>query len=221
MSDVSLQVNTEKFENWSEQYLVATKRELEPFMQQQMKGIVRTIISITPPGSKGVTGSRAKARGVTAVRADAFRVVVGVPRSQAQTDDVSGVIARARDAKGRVKRKQNPLVRVPSAALTSYLKETTGKVGSLAGGWNAAAGKLGYKPPAWIWRHNSPGRIDIDFTDKRLRIVARNRVRFATGVSGLTRRVQFAVDSQGEALRSQTNAILVKQSQKAGLKNSK
>lgn len=64
--------------------------------------------------------------------------------------------AGVRNARGRVKPSQ-PVrqVIVNEGTLNAYIRRRQRNVGILAAGWNAAARRFGYKPPAWIAKHGT------------------------------------------------------------------
>jgi hypothetical protein len=100
-----------------------------------------------------------------------------------------------------------------------FERKTKKRVGLLAGGWNAAADKLGYRPPAWIRRHGTGrGQITVKLTGEHLRITITNAVPFGSHVKGLERQVQTALDSQSAALERQTKNFLEKVAKRSGFK---
>lgn len=86
---------------------------------------------------------------------------------------------------------------VPKRAFDRYVARSKGQVGILASGWNAAAERVGYRPPAWITRHGTRhGQCIVDLDGDRMRIVFTNAAPFANNVRDLAARVQKAVDWQ-------------------------
>jgi hypothetical protein len=100
-----------------------------------------------------------------------------------------------------------------------FERENRKKVGKLASGWNAAAQKLGYNPPAWIRRHGtSRGQFDLVITPDRFSVTATNDVRFSNQVKGLERQIQTALNQQAEAMEKRLAFFLEKQAARAGIK---
>lgn len=92
-------------------------------------------------------------------------------------------------------------------------------VGLLAGGWNAAAQKLGYKPPAWLRRQGSSrGQVQLTLGNERFQVSVVNDVKFASHVKGLERQIQTALDLQAEAMERRVNYFLEKGAKDAGFK---
>lgn len=69
-------LHTQEYELAVGRLLATSRRERGPVMQGQMKGILKTVIEITPPGSEGVKGGTraAQKQGEAAVAADIRRV---------------------------------------------------------------------------------------------------------------------------------------------------
>jgi len=192
------------------------KKDLGGLVQVQFKGIVKDVVLSTAPGSNKVQGIAAKKRGEAKVRGDVMRAVIPTRSPVFDTDDVAGVIAPLRDSNGTVRRPSKK-VRVPAQAATAYIKEKLGLVGYVAGAWNRAAAKLGYKPPAWIWRHSSPGSIEISITDDRIRYKATNSVSYAGNLRFFRNRIQGAIDDQAAKLFRQISHVTGNTAKKAGI----
>lgn len=210
-------IDTRAFNAALERFLQHSKRDAEVVLRQQAKGLIKSLIDVTPPGGRGVGGSAARGRGMTRVKADTLKVVRGVPPRLARETNVAGVIKPHR-IQGRVHREVSPRILVPMSALRAYLKKQTQKVGHLASGWNQAAAKFGFKPPAWIWRNRGPGVVEIEVNDRRIAVRATNRVKYASGIRDLNSLVQWAVNLQKHKLLRQLNRFLATAGRKAGFK---
>ena len=78
-------------------------------------------------------------------------------------------------------------------------------------GWNPAAEKLGYSPPAWIARHGSArGQCELSIEGDHMRIAFVNDVKFTSQVQGLPARVQTAVDWQTRDMLRRVDAFAKK-----------
>jgi hypothetical protein len=192
------------------------KKELGELSRTQFKGIVREVIRTTPPGSAKTQGAAAKKSGENKIRGDVMRAIIPTRSNRVDTNDVAGVIASLRNSRGTVRRPSKK-VRVPSQAATAYIKEKQRMVGYVAGAWNPAAAKLGYKPPAWIWRHGSPGSIKIEISDDRILFRATNRVSYAGNLRFFKNRIQGAVDDQASKLFRQISHVTGNTAKKAGI----
>lgn len=75
------------------------------------------------------------------------------------------------------------------------------RVGLLAGGYNAAAEKLGYRMPLWAKRHGTGrGDVEINLAGTHLYVVITNDVRFGGSIKGRRRALQAALDQQIAAM---------------------
>jgi hypothetical protein len=92
---------------------------------------------------------------------------------------------------------------IGSAAKQNLLRHLYGHVGWLSAGWARAAAALRVTGvPAWITRHSSaPGDIAMLLTGDDLSVKVSNRVQYAGTIRDLTRRVQWAVNSQAATMR--------------------
>lgn len=102
-------------------------------------------------------------------------------------------------------------------AFARYRKEAIKSVGKFAAGWNRAANQLGYRPPAWIARHGSPGSIEVELSLKRIRIRARNKVAYGSRLN-IQHRIQRAVNEQAAKLDRQIKHRLLNRAKKAGFR---
>ena len=173
-----LRINTTAFDAALNRFMQHSKRDAEVVLRQQARGLMKSLIDVTPPGGRNVSNAKARARGINSLKADAFKVVEVVsPKRAEETKDVESLISRHR-VQGRVKQEVTPRILVSAAALRAYLKKQQAKVGFLASGWNQAASKLGFKPSAWIWNNRGPGAVVIEINDRRIAVRATNRVKF-------------------------------------------
>lgn len=121
-----------------------------------------------------------------------------------------------RNNRGRVSGKNLVAYVSDAKDLKAYIKTIQGRVGWLAAGWNDALAGLGISPAAWIARHDAPGTGSIKINDNGIEITMTNSVSFS-GQSDLQRRVQYAVDSQAEAMERRMTDYLLKLCARTGL----
>jgi hypothetical protein len=108
---------------------------------------------------------------------------------------------------------------VPAAEKKAYITKIIRRVGYLAAGWNASASKLGAKLPAWITRQgHGNGQCLVEQTGTGIRIRMENMVGFATKVRGLPRRIQWALDTQANAMERAVTNIIRKNARRAGFR---
>ena len=196
------------------------KKSRKELVEQAAKGFVKTVATVTPPASKGATGSSAKKQGEAAITNDLAKVMKAVrARRNVQLQSAADIYKRFRDTRtGRINPRnlQKPYP-VFSTEYNALKKKLLSRVGWLASGWNAAAQKLGVKLPAWITRHGTGAGIILVTSDtRRFRIEISNAVKFVGSVKDLDRRIQKSVDYQANAMQRQADFLLKKAVKKAG-----
>jgi hypothetical protein len=191
---------------------------VEAFWKAQAKGVMKEVIAYIPPG-QGKADLGAKKRGEGAVEGDLQKLFEGVSPQRAEQTDLAPIHDRHRNARGKVIGvRKNAQYKVPRAALTAYIRETKTHVGYLAAGFNAAAAKVGYRPPAWIWRHHSPGSVSLRITDRGIRFLATNAVPYASKIAILERQIQKGITAQTSKIRREVDFLLKRQAKAAGFK---
>lgn len=200
-----------------------TRAEL---VEDAAKGFVKKVVAITPPASKGVSGSKAKQQGDQAIKSDLARIMVAAARKADR--DTRKATALPEDLYKRFRDKRTGRVnpgalkrpyRVGKSELLALQRRLLKEVGWLAAGWNEAAKKLGVRLPAWVARHGSGrGSIGITSGGSRFRITIANEVGFVGNVKGFSRRIQSAINLQANAMKRQADHLLKKGIRKAGWK---
>lgn len=99
----------------------------------------------------------------------------------------------------------------------TYYKKRAARIGTLAAGWVPALRATGGTAPAWISRHNVPGRLEIHPSDSGLLVTATNSAPFAGGVRGLQSRVTWAARLQEGAMARQVAHAMATAATSAGL----
>jgi len=205
--------NTEKFLKAFDTYMRDSKRSRLEAMKTQARGIMRSVIAVTPPSGwdssandgKGemTTGSDSKRRGEKAVLNDLAKIMKPAGRRRPDPSSPAAIHKSFRQAStGRVARNLNKggndeRFRIASALLKSYREEKKKMVGFLASGWLPAAMKLGkIRVPAWISRHGAPGHCELSVGPKGIAFRATNAVKFAGHMKDMQRRVDYAVNNQ-------------------------
>lgn len=210
------------------EYAALTKKDnpdgIASLMRQSAKRIVKNIVDITPPAS-GKADAAAKKRGENAIVGDLLKIaqpVEGLTRRQAagvlaSAQDLIALHARALNEKGRVNpRNRKDKLQVLSADFVKVAALLGKRVGWLAAGLNAAAGKLGFKLPAWIARHGTKfGIIEIQFTESRMRIAIGQNVPYADNIGGYARKFDFAFSREVGTLQRMIKAVAAKAHAKA------
>ena len=196
------------------------KKSRKELVEQAAKGFVRTIATITPPGSQHATGMDAKKQGEAAIINDLAKIMKAVrSKRNAQLQSAQEIHKRFRDARtGRVNPRnlQKPYP-VSSTEYNALKKTLLLRVGWLAAGWLPAAKKLNVKLPEWIKRHvTGAGLMSVTSDGRRFRIEISNTVKFVGNVKDLERRIGKAVTYQANAMQRQADYLLHKAVKKAG-----
>lgn len=216
-----IRLNSKAFAAQLARLKAQSKRSFAVVLAEQMKGFVREVISVTPPGKpskKGESGPTPKARGTRAVAKDIRQVMVGTTTERRiEETDVAAVHARFRSPKDGRTRRQRNRVRVPADILRQYIRAKQSHVGKLAAGWNAAAQKVGYRPPTWISRHAGQGQVQVRASGDRLRFRATNATRYASDQYGLERRIQVGLYVQANRIKRRVDSKIAEDAAKAGL----
>lgn len=185
------------------------------------KGFVKDIIAISPPGSKGVSGSAAKKAGERAIAADVAKLLIPAASPGGPNAKSRGQLAdfhRSHLSKGRVRIAESGRGIAKPQDIAWFIRSLQKLVGWLAAGWNAAAVKLDVNVPAWVKRHgNRFGEHSIIATATVVRIELSNTVSFIGDVKAYDRRVQAAINYQGKKMQRQSDALLKKRLKAAGL----
>jgi hypothetical protein len=197
-----------------------SRKSREAFLKTQARGVVRTLLAVTPPGSKSVQGIAAKKRGEAAVMRDALRVFAPVRKGYTKDVNIDAVWQQARGRDGRVKKRTRNAPRIPvkSTEFNRAVRARQKHVGRLAHGWYAAAKRLGVRVGGWIANHST---ADGDYSvvhasQDRTKIVLVNDVRYASDVKNFRRRVEWAVNGQILAMRRSGNFMVQKKAEEAG-----
>lgn len=211
-----IEIDIREFMTTAARFLATSKRDHLVVMREQARGVIREVIALTPPGRPGSTSGRS--RGAAKVKADILKLVKGTnAEARVQRRDIAAIHA-SRRRKGRVTAEISPRIVVPMEALRAYILARQKRVGHLASGWNTAAARLGYRPPAWVWRQDGPGAVEIRVTDKDLRIRATNQVAYASEISMLNRRIQTALNLQRNKMERRLAHYLKQSAARSGFK---
>jgi hypothetical protein len=173
-----------------------SRRSRGEVMKTQARGILKTVISITPPSNGKTTGSAAKKVGEAHVMNDILRIMKPVRRPDGE--DPATIHARYRNSRGTVGRGLgNRRYGVNPAILRSYIAQMQKRVGYLVSGWAHTAQALGNVPMnAWMRRNSAPGSVDLKITDKGVQIKSTNAAKFAGNIKDMERRISFALKVQ-------------------------
>lgn len=209
-------IDTDRFNAALHLFSSYSRKAGEEVLKAQARGLVKTVIEVTPPGGKNVASSKAKARGQASTTGDILKLFVGAPGQTRPINMRAIHEAHRSKPKGRVKNSLVPRVVVAQADLARYITEQRAKVGFLASGWNESAARFGFKPPAWVWRNSGEGSIRIELTDNRLTIRMVNSVRYASAISDIRALIQWAVHAQTAKLIRQMQFSMPAIARKAG-----
>jgi hypothetical protein len=130
--------------------------------------------------------------------------------------DVEAIYKRRKErgaARGRkvISRGQKAAYYVSAVKLEALASKLKKRVGWLAAGFNAAAERLKAPIPPYAKTHQKgAGGIDINESDRGIRIVMTNKVSYASNVPDIQRRLQRAVNTQARKIERQLPYIIAK-----------
>lgn len=99
-----------------------------------------------------------------------------------------------------------------------YYKTVAKKVGFLVSGWEKTADVLGFGMAKWMRGHGCPSACEFRQTSVGVTVRATNGAGFASNVSDLQRRVQYAVDWQTRQIEKQIRHYEERLHKRSGLK---
>lgn len=195
-------------------------RDLPKFVDQQFKGVMATIIDLTPPGSRGVKGVAARRQGEETLTADIVSVFRVVPAKGAPKGvDMKSEHFKRRIRRGRAAGVANYADRpaVTQARLDRYVRERKKFVGTLASGWRPAASLFKIPLAAWVARNNGSGSARKFVNDHRIAVTATNAVSYASKV-GMYKRMNVALGAQTNKIRRRLKHLFDQSVRRTGLK---
>lgn len=229
MSEETLIIDDQEFGEQLERFALYSGRSFEDELENQGKLLVRDILRLTPPSRFGASVSEAKRAGERSIRKNLRSVFAGVNlKGQRQithlfgrTDvpglpfhtpttekhpEVKALYEQRKVGSGyRVSRGQRARWYVDERKLAALEKELMKRVGWAAAGFGPAAQRLGAAVPAYVRRHvgKAPGTVAVNTTGAILSIVITNRVDYVARLSGLQRRLNWAVARRKTAMEKQ------------------
>ena len=221
--DVRLSLDTRAFEQAALNLAAHSKRDSETFIKEQVRGLLRTVIEMTPPARGGIRGTKAKRMGEQAVTSDIRAVFSGVTKPErAEVKDLSAMQAALRSRRSGSKMrvaKGGEKIPAPRQMITELIRLKKARVGYLGSAWASAAKSIGkIRVPAWIGRHAAPGNTRISRDDGIITASITNAVEWASGVDGLNRRVTAALGAQTRAMEKRLKFYLENIKKKSGWK---
>jgi hypothetical protein len=218
--------NTEKFLRAFDRYMRDSKRSRTEVIKTQARGILRSVIAVTPPSgwdsSAGemTMGGDAKRRGEQAVLNDLAKIMRSYSGRNPDPGSPGAIHKSFRQTStGRVgKDLGKGKFKIPTAILRAYKEEKKKMVGFLASGWIPAAAKLGkVRYPAFIGRHHAPGHCSLSVGRKGIAFRASNEVKFAGHIKDMQRRVTYALNVQIKSMAKILKNLEEKQMKASGL----
>jgi hypothetical protein len=240
----AIRFDTSNFSRALAQFRKLSQRDFETVLREQARGVVRNIIAFTPP-ARGKADSGARKLGEKAVTASLARIlkpgtpdfiafferVNGGPTARNRTlgliysrvlekGDLDSFHQGHRDNEGRTPKGAGNIALVERRAYQWFKKQVQARVGKLASGWNKAAARLGYSPPAWIRRHgNGRGDCELQLTGDDMRILISNEVKFAGSVKDIERSVKKAIAIQTRSMERRVAFATEKAAKRAGFRS--
>jgi len=204
MFEGKITLNYDAFELSLAEFAKLSRKSSKEVLRGQAKLFVRDVMKITPPNKDWRWRPKV---GAAMVRKDIRRAVKSSRRPGMPA--AAEIHKRMRNRKGRVPESMRPEA---ATGVGAHLKRMLARVGLLASGWNAAAAKYGFKPPQWIARHGTRRGSAVEI-DRKLGLVIRiqNAVRFASEVTGMQRRAQWALNNRARQMDKQLEDRAIKQ----------
>ncbi len=229
MSEETLIIDDQEFGEQLERFALYSGRSFEDELENQGKLLVRDILRLTPPSRFGASVSEAKRAGERSIRKNLRSVfsgvnlkgqrqithlfgrtdVAGLPFRTPTTEkhpDVKALYEQRKVGSGyRVRRGQRARYYVDERKLAALEQVLIKRVGWAAAGFGPAAQRLGAAVPAYVRRHvgKAPGTVAVNTTGAILSIVITNRVDYVARLSGLQRRLNWAVARRKTAMEKQ------------------
>ena len=198
------------------------KKSRRELTEQAARGFVKEVVEITPPAGKGKRGGAAKKTGEASIVYDLARVMIAVRAQKNVTlQNPREIHQRFRDmSTGRINpRNLKHPYPVDAGALRAFQQELIARVGKLASGWNAGAGKLGVKLPSWVSRQGGGrGAMAVVDSFRLFRITLINAVKYVSSVADYERRIQSAITIQANKMRRQAEFLLARALKRGGWK---
>lgn len=220
---MSWEFDTGKFDRAMGLARSTSRRGEGELLAVQARGVAKTLLEITPP-SRGSNTSQTGARraGERTIAADVAKVLAPVRatalKGRPATVNPSAAVDAARSPRtGRVLRAIGPKIPVTFAVYRAEVRNRQARVGRLAAGWAPAARKLGVTVAAWVGRHQGRGSGgEVVVGPQTVTITLSNETEFIDQVSGMRRRVQWALDLQANRMIRAVDAYWAKKMKKAG-----
>lgn len=203
---MGFKINYRTFKRGLAEAMPTTRKDAATFFKAQGGPLAQNLIRMTPP-SRGnprtASSQRALDAGRRTIETDVNKLFTASKKRRLQPVNVPQVVDRHRNrSTGRV-RGTGVKLEVRQRDITREIKRRQAKIGILANGWVAAAMEAGVPTSriwAWVRRHNTPGYGRITADSRKLRLKFANRAKFAGRVAGIQRRVQLALDIQGNSM---------------------
>lgn len=214
MARANIETHTEAFMEMAEKLKSFSRRDGKTLMEEQARGVLKTLILVTPPSTTKVRGVAAKKRGEAAIASDVRAVFIGSTpkRSEVRSmSEMANIMHRSRRRGSiRITRLPQP-TRAARSMITQFIKVKQKGVGYLASGWASAARGLGkVRIPSWIGRHSAPGTSVIDTQSTSVTATLTNEVEWASHIYNIDNRMRYAVRYQTGNMRKRVKHFVEK-----------
>jgi hypothetical protein len=210
----SFDLRIAEFQKAADRAFAYSKREGKAYMREQVRGVIRSLLYLTPPNRGPVRGTKAKQAGEAAIAVDIRSVFRGENIKKPEVtsfSEMSRVMKENRRA-GSIRAKSRKVrIKAPSRLIAQYIVKKKKQVGYLASAWAMAANKVGaVRVPGWIKRHSAPGSSIIKDVPAGIEASITNAVEWADSVYGLRARINSALQIQTRKINNKTNDYLKK-----------
>jgi hypothetical protein len=210
----SFDLKIAEFQKAADRAFLYSKREGKMYMREQVRGIIRALLYLTPPNRGKVQGVKGKKAGEAAITSDIRSVFRGENLKKTEVSSLSDMnkIMKQNRKPGTIRAtKRKVRIKAPSRLISQYIIKQKKRVGYLASAWATAANSIGaVRVPQWIKRHSAPGRSIVKEVPRGIEASITNAVEWADSVYGLRSRINTALSIQTRKINSKTNDYLKK-----------
>ena len=210
----NLETSTAAFTKMADTLASFSKRNGRILMEEQVRGVIRNLIIITPPSNGKTRGVKAKKLGEAAIASDVRKVFVGSTPKMAEArsmEEMSYILRRHRKRGSIRTRLLNQKTRAARSMIRDFIKNKQKMVGYWASGWASAARGIGkIRVPNWIDRHSAPGHTEIKAVSTSVTATISNLVSWGSEVYGIERRMAYAAWMQTGKMRRRVRHHMAK-----------
>jgi hypothetical protein len=208
----SFDLKIAEFQKAADRAFLYSKREGKMYMREQVRGVIRALLYLTPPNRGSNRGVKGKKAGEAAITSDIRSVFRGenIKTPEVSTLSEMNKVMKQNRKPGTIRAtKRKVRIKAPSRLIAQYIVKQKKRVGYLASAWATAANSIGaVRVPQWIKRHTAPGESKIREIPNGIEASITNAVAWADSVYGLRSRINMALSIQTRKINNKTNKHL-------------